>query len=117
MDLAALRGLVLEVNFSAHGVPAQITRPAPDDTVIPTSVIWVPTENQQLPAGAGFGRVGPTHLMAIRLDEVATVPTGTVVLAPEPGATTAVGWKVDGIAAYNAYYVLALVVRAKEYDA
>jgi hypothetical protein len=116
MDLAALRGVVLEVNFSTHGVAAQVTRPAPDDTVIATTVIWLTAGSEQLPNGSGFGRVGPTHLMAVRLDAVPTVPIGTVIMAAPAGGTVAVGWKVDGIDAVFADHVRAFVVRAREYD-
>jgi hypothetical protein len=116
MDLAALRGVVLEVNFSTHGVAAQVTRPAPDDTVIVTTVIWLTAGSEQLPRGAGFGRVGPTHLMAVRLDAVPTVPIGTVIMAAPPTGGTAMGWKVDGIAAVLADHVQVHVIRAREYD-
>jgi hypothetical protein len=117
MDLAALRNVVLGVNFSTHGVPAQVTRPAPDDTVIATTVIWLTTGSEQLPNGAGFGRVGPTHQMAIRLDEVPTVPIGTLIQAAPPTGGSALGWKVDGIDAVFADHVRAFVVRASGYDA
>jgi hypothetical protein len=115
MDLAALRGVVLEVNFSTHGVAAQVTRPAPDDTVIVTTVIWLTAGSEQLPRGAGFGRVGPTHLMAVRLDAVPTVPIGTVIMAAPrrwygPGLEG--GRDRGGARGSRAVHV----IRAREYD-
>src|SRR3954468_6638707 len=110
MDLVGLRATVVEVNFNTHGVPAQVTRPAPDDTVIATRVIWLTPGVDQLPSGAGFGRVGPTHLMAIRLDEGGTVPLGTLVMAAPQGGAVAVGWKVDGIEGLDGLRLIAHVV-------
>lgn len=116
MNLVGLRTIVLDVNFSTHGVPATVTRPAPDDTPIDTRVIWMVAGSEQLPSGAGFGRVGPTQLLALRRDEVPTVPIGTVILAPPPGSTVAVGWVVDGIDVVDGDHVHANVLRAQEYD-
>ncbi len=99
MDLSALRALTLTLNLSAHGVPAVVTRPVPDDTAITTTAIWVPTApiDESQPFGSGFRRREPRRVLALKRSEFAEVPSGTTIVAPEQlgGATRT--WVVDGL--------------------
>lgn len=95
MDLGPLRRLALDLNFSAHGVPAVVTRPAPDDIAIETRVIWMTTTAEDQAAGGDYTRRDPHRVMVLRRDQVATAPRGTVILAPEKADDTPVSWVID----------------------
>ena len=99
MSFGPLRALVLSLNQSAHGVPATVTRPAPDSTPIVTTVLWptaAPLDEAQ-PYGADFRRKSPRRVMAIPRVDVATCAIGTVVVAPEQLDGTNVTWRVDAL--------------------
>ncbi|HXG88771.1 MAG TPA: hypothetical protein VNJ02_10580 [Vicinamibacterales bacterium] len=97
MDLWPLRTLALELILGAHGVAATVTRPAPDNTPITTTVIWhsKPADEQQPTGVELFSKVGPRRVMVIPRATVATLPRGTSISAPERGGGTAVNWTVD----------------------
>jgi len=96
MGLGTLRALALDLNFSAiaHGVPAIVT--VPDQAPIETRVIWLTTTPEDMPPGAMFTRSDPRRVMALRRDEVASVPVGTVIVAPEKDGDDTEAWVVDG---------------------
>ena len=96
MDLGALRALVSDVNFSAHGVPATVTRPFPDDTPIETIGIWLTPITEDVPLGVDFQKREARHVFALQRSTVPTVPRGTIILAPEWSHGTALRWRVDG---------------------
>lgn len=102
MAIEGLRGLVLETNLAVHGVPATVTRPAPNDTPIETSVIWVTPgltqpRTEAVPFDLALQRRDQEWVMALSIAEVGSVPIGTLIDAPEPGGTVARSWRVDSV--------------------
>lgn len=96
MDLSALRGRVLAANLAAHGVPATVTRPAPDNTPVTLVGIWItPIADEQLPAGRDFPRAEPRRIFAIPRSSLSGCPRNTLIDAAEPGAASR-KWRVDG---------------------
>lgn len=110
MDLGPLRALALDLNFSAHGVPATVTRPAPDDIPIDTRVIWVTPITQDAPFSGAFAKQEPRRIAALRKDEVPTVPIRTAIVAPEKAGDVERGWRVDGIEREEADHVRVTVI-------
>lgn len=95
-DLSAIRSLVLDVNLLAHGVDVTVTRPAPDDEPIVTRGIWMTTETEGMPIGSEFPRRDQRRVMALSRAAVATVPLGTLIVAPEKSGNAVRAWRVDG---------------------
>lgn len=95
MDLGSLRTLVTDLNFSAHAVDALVTRPAPDDTPIPTRAIWTTPVTEGVPGSGEFSRSEPLRRVALPLKDVPTVPLGTLVEAPERSGMALRVWRVD----------------------
>jgi hypothetical protein len=96
MDLSSARALAFALNLSAHGVPATITRPAPNDTPIVTTGIWVPQLIDQQPVGTDFLRREPRRVFAIPRTAVVDVPRYSIVVAPEQQGAVARTWRADG---------------------
>lgn len=97
MDVAALRAVATVANFAAHAVAATVTRPAPDNAPIVTSAIWMsPVEDRDPTQVASFHRRDPRLQMALRRDEVPTLPPGTVIVAAEPNGGPERTWRFDG---------------------
>lgn len=86
---------------TAFGVPATVTRPAPDDTPIETTVIWVPPLPTDLPVGFDAQRQEPQLILAIPLVDVPAVPRGTLVECPEVLGGPTKTWLVDGFDRYE----------------
>lgn len=82
--------------FDAFGVAARVTRPAPDDDPIETTVVWLEPSPDLNPVGSDFQRRDPIHILALNKDEVPTVPRGTQIVAVERDGTDEKTWKVDG---------------------
>lgn len=97
MNLNGLRSLVREINFSTHGLDATVTRPYPDDTAIATRAIWLLPLTEDAVDGSELQRKEPRRLLALRRDEVPTVPRGTIVDVPEWGSDVGARWRVDGV--------------------
>lgn len=96
--------------FSAFGVPATVTRPAPDDTPIETTVIWSPPDTVESPGGAVFQRADQRRVLTVRRDEVPTVPRGTQVVAAERDGDDIQHWRVDGPMRADADLIQVIVV-------
>ena len=64
MDLGPLRALTLSLNWATHGVPATVTRPAPDDTAIATRVIWVTPLTEEV--GFDLQRAEPRRIASLQ---------------------------------------------------
>ena len=99
MTFGPLRSLVLELNQAVHGVAATVTRPAPDNTPIVTTAIWQTTAplDEDRAYGTDFQRRQPRRILAIPRSAVATMPRGTVIVAPgQPGGADET-WHVDGL--------------------
>ena len=94
--LDSLRALVLTKNFAVHGLPATVTRPAPDDVPIATRVIWLTTETTGQPASGDFRRQDPRRIAVLMKAEVPTVPLATRIEAAERPGIPVGRWQVDG---------------------
>lgn len=97
MDLGSVQTLRLDASFSVLGVPATVTRPAPDDTPIATTGIWQSPLEEDAPFGTDLNRREPRRVLALRRDSVPTLPRGTRVLAPEKPGGANKAWSVDGL--------------------
>jgi hypothetical protein len=98
MDLGALRGRVLAANLAAHGVPATVTRPAPDNAPVSVTGIWlVPVNDEEMPVGRAMVRREPRRIFAIPRSALASCPVHTLIDITElrSGATSQ-KWRVDG---------------------
>ena len=96
MDLSALRGRVLAANLAAHGVPATVTRPSPDNAPVALTGIWLtPIAEEQLPAGRDYPRADPRRIFAIPKSALTGVPRQTFIDVAEPGQALR-KWRVDG---------------------
>lgn len=99
MDLGPLRALVLSLNQGAHGVPVTVTRPAPHNTPVAATGIWVVApEGAAAPFGVELKRRDPRRIMALSRAEVAEVERGSLVSAPDTPTGAAVSYRVDGLA-------------------
>lgn len=98
MSFGSLRSLVLGINQAVHGVTATITRPAPDQAPITTTVIWTvePVSDTQ-PYGTDLRRGDSRKVLTLSKADVPTVPRGTVVVAAEIDGESAKTWVIDGI--------------------
>jgi hypothetical protein len=114
MDLGSLRTLVREVNVLAHGVAATVTRPAPDNTPVSTTGIWLVTPlTEDQPFGIDVRRVDARRVLAItKTTALGTMPRGTVIAAAEEPGGTVKTWRVDGIERADVNYWRVIVALA-----
>lgn len=82
--------------FAAFGVAATVTRPPRDDAPITTTGVWITPLTPELPGGMGLQRREIRRVLALRRDQVPTVPRGTIISAPEYAGQTPKTWRVDG---------------------
>lgn len=82
----------------AFGVAATVTRPAPNQAPIATTGVWVPLDSVRVPEGSPWTREEQLRCMAFDVDEVPTLPRGSLISAPERRGGTAQTWIVDGLA-------------------
>lgn len=113
MDISEVRALTLDLNFEVHGVDATVTRPYPDSDPIETRIIWL-TEAMADEAGGPFTRRQGVKVMSLRRDEVATVPDGTIVVAPPKAGDDDATWRVDGLHSQFADHKRVYVVRVED---
>jgi hypothetical protein len=102
--------------LDAFGVPATVTRPAPDDDPIETVGIWLAPLIVDEPTGSGFGRRESIRVFALHKRTVQRLPVGTLIEAPEYAGDTVLTWKVDGVDQADTDHIRALLIRAREYD-
>lgn len=107
-DFGSLRALALDANFSVHGLPATVTLPSGE--VITTRVIWPVPQTEPMPSGAGLSRMEPIRVVALRKDEVPSVPLQTRIVAPEKGGDDDATWVVDGYERFEADHHRVIVV-------
>lgn len=98
MDVAALRALVVETNFSVHGVTVTVTTPDAERSIT-TLAIWMTTDTQHAPMDAPFPRRDPRRVLALKRSEIAEVPIGTEIEAPARGGDPARTWIVQAYVA------------------
>jgi hypothetical protein len=94
MDLAPLRTQVREVQFAVHGVAATVT--VPSGVAVATRVVWLTPVAEEVPAGADLRRSEPRRIMAIRRDDLPSVPIGTLIKVTEHLLDSPSEWAVDG---------------------
>lgn len=84
--------------LAAFGLLVTVTRPAPDSTPIATTGIWLDEGlDEDRPYGTDFQARDPRRLMAIPRADVATMPRGTTITAPEIAGGATKTWRVDGL--------------------
>lgn len=83
--------------FQAFGVSATVTRPAPDETPITTTVAWMTPQTVDGLIGGSITRREARRIAALRLDEVPTVPRGTLIDAPEELGGEVKRWFVESV--------------------
>lgn len=96
MDLAPLRALAFSLNQSAHGVPAVVTRPAPNNTPVNTTGIWMTPALFEESAGDMQRREVRRVLVVPRSSTLTTLPLETTIVAPEVLAGGNRTWIVEG---------------------
>lgn len=84
--------------LAAFGVAATVTRPAPDNTPIATTAIWLGAEEDSQPYGTDFTRREPRRLLTLSRAALPTLLRGSLVEAPEVAGGTVQRWRVDGLA-------------------
>lgn len=106
----------LRVPFStaqgAFGIAATVRRSGEDP--IETTAVWVPPIPQEMPLGGELHRQEPLRVIALPLDEVPTLPRGTLVDAAEAEGQTVQTWKVDGPERFEFDCVRVVVVPVTE---
>jgi len=80
--------------LEAFGVPAVVTRPAPDNTPISTTVIWV-SPQEATPSGSDFGRRDPRRVLIIPRSAVPTLPRATTIVAAEESGGVSKTWTIE----------------------
>lgn len=99
----------LDEPMEAFGLPAVVSVPGED--AVETSVLWLPADPTDVPEGAIFGRQEPRKVLALRRDEVPSVPVGTVIEAAEILGGTTKTWTVEGPTVYEPDHVRVMVVQ------
>jgi hypothetical protein len=92
------------------GLEATVTRPAPDDDPIATTVIWVAPQPMEVPIGGDFQRQEPLRVLVIPFSDVPTVPSGTRIEAPEEKGLASRTWKTEGEARREYDHVRVVVI-------
>jgi hypothetical protein len=96
MGLDAAWAIGVTAQFALMGVPATVTRPAPNDTPIETTIIWVDPATIDDPTAARFPRRERVRIAAVRREAVSEAPKGTSIEAAETQGGTPKNWIVDG---------------------
>lgn len=94
MNLAPLRSLAREINFSTHGVSAVVT--IPGGSPVTTTVIWLTPVIEPSPPG-DFGRSEARRSLAIPRDDLPAVPRGTRIAVTEHLQASPSSWAVDSM--------------------
>jgi hypothetical protein len=100
----------LSAMLDSLGLEATVTRPAPDDSPIETTIIWVAPLPMEVPISGEFQRQEPLRVLAIPLSDVPTVPSGTLIEAPEEQGLASRTWKSEGEARREYDHVRVVVV-------
>ena len=110
MAIRGLRETVLEVNFSVHGAPAQVT--PPEGLPVNTRVIALTAFTEQIPVGNDFRRVEHRRTFAIKRKDVPVVPVGTQIEMAEHEGDPPRTWNVDSVVLDAPDHIRVLVVPA-----
>lgn len=95
MALAALRSTLRKVQFSTFGVAASVR--VPGQPAVSTTIIWLTPISDDKPLGSGLPRREIQRAVAIRRDDVPSVPRGTVITVAEHLADASGNWVVDSL--------------------
>lgn len=110
-----MAGADLRVPFTvcqdAFGLPGVVTRPAPQDTPIATTVVWVFPTTQDEPPSAEFHRRDSMRVVAVKRADVPTLPRGTRIEAPAVLGGTSLTWTVERIDLSESDVIRALVLQ------
>ncbi len=102
----------LDAIFDAFGVAVTVT-PSVGDPVETTGA-WILPSTESAPSAFAVQRREPREVMALRRDEVGSVPRGTVIDAPPYGSDVSQRWKVDGFDRVEADIVRVVLVPAPD---
>ncbi|MDP1570344.1 MAG: hypothetical protein Q8L86_10095 [Vicinamibacterales bacterium] len=99
------RTAAVGANFGVYGVPATVTRPAPDNAPVTCTVInRVEQLQERRPFGGDFQKREGRRVMSFRKSEIATqLPRGTTVVAPERKGGADKTWVIDSVDRVDAY--------------
>lgn len=81
----------------AFGLPAVVTRPAPDNTPIQVTGFWTSPLVESDAFGQQRARVQPRKVFVIARAQINDVPRGTFIDAAEYQGGPIVTWQVDGL--------------------
>lgn len=101
MAIQGLRELMLDVSLGAHGVPATVTRPAPDDDPVSTTVVWQPNarrtrSDEVYPFRNELDqRQAERRVVSVPVSGLSTLPIGSVITAALIAGGTAKSWRVE----------------------
>src|SRR5687767_5430682 len=82
--------------FTAFGVPATVTRPAPDEMPIVTTGVWMHPLTETQSFGSDIRRFDPRWVFAVRTSAVPDARKGTLVETSGPNGGAIRMWQVDG---------------------
>ena len=105
----------IDAALSAFGVPATVTRPAPDTTPIVTSGFWVSDLTEVDPFGHEFAKRDPRRVFVISRAVVPIAPKGTEILAPELLGESPKRWVVDATDRFDSDEIRVIVVQRASY--
>lgn len=91
------RRVPLSSALAAFGLPATVTRPAPDDDPISTTGFWVSPLEETVPYGSDLPRRDPRRVFVLPRADVPTINRGTLIEAAEFEGDTVKTWRVDGL--------------------
>jgi len=100
--------------LEAFGLPAIVTRPAPDDTPIETTGVWVAFTDDEAPTGLAIRRNELRRILVLPRSDVPTVPHGTTIAAAEVQGGEVFDWRADGTDRVDEDSIRVIVVRVPE---
>jgi len=111
----------MSVIFDAFGVDAIVTLPDSGSEPIETTVAWLAPDQVLNPIGLddqrfqpNFQRRDPLLILALRKDDVESVPVGTRIVAPALDGDIDETWKVDGIIAQDSEHHKVAVLKVDD---
>lgn len=98
----------ISVSLDAFGVPATVTRPAPDHAPIATRGFWLSPRRDVDPFGSSRPKVAPRRVLVLPRTDVTlrdgslapavpSLPSGTRIAAPLQLGGAALAWRFDGL--------------------
>lgn len=89
--------VLMDPILAAFGLPATVTRPAPDHAPVSTTAVWVsPRLEEQLPAGQDMQRGEPRRVLCLPRSALSKVPKNTRIVAAEESGGPSKTWRVEG---------------------